>query len=353
LNLQTIDGIDLRILEQYEEKTCATGFLLRFNVSKTALKRIAKAYNHWIITFSGGKDSTTTLITALETALELGDEIERLDVVYADTRVEIPVMQQYALTFVQFLQKFDRVRSLPLHCHVVYPTTEESFWVCLLGKGYPPPHQRFRWCTRRLKIEPVEHALKSFVRPDRTAILTGVRFGESQARDAGLYQSCRRGGECGQGVWFEYSSRLQAAYVAPIVDWKECDVWDFLNFYAPILGYPTDHLEGILYNGRETRFGCWMCTVVKQDKAMMKITSLPEWSHLKPLLDFRQRVKELTAHIDSRVLRPNGKPGRLTLQVRKQLLGELIDLQEKLGMSLISDEEVKAINLLWCNGKYS
>lgn len=329
------------------------GFLAHLAESTTVLEDIVnKGYDHWIITFSGGKDSTSTLIIALEAALNLAELVKRIDLVYANTQVEIPVIEQYALGFLAHIQHFERLTSLPLHCHVVSPSVEESFWVCLLGKGYPPPHQQFRWCTRRLKIAPVEDALRSYIQPNRTVILTGVRFGESRSRDNRLYQSCSRGGECGQGVWLEYSSRLQAMYLAPIVDWRECDVWDFLNFYAPSLGYPTEHLETSVYNGRETRFGCWMCTVVRQDKAMEKITALPQWSHLKPLLDFRQHVREITSNLDSRVSRSNGKPGRLTVEIRKSLLEKLLTLQEQMCMALISPEEVAAIHGLWRVEKY-
>jgi len=351
LNLQGIKQASIiwtETIGEAKEKQNGARFLSRLDESEATLQTvISKGYNHWIITFSGGKDSTTTLVIALETALSLSRQVERIDVVYSDTMIEIPVIQQYALSFLEYLKESGRVASLPLHCHVVYPAIEESFWVCLLGKGYPPPHQRFRWCTRRLKIEPVEDALKSFVRPDRTVILTGVRFGESRDRDARLHQSCSRGGECGQGVWFQYSSRLQAAYLAPIVDWNECDVWDFLQFYAPALGYPTNHLEESVYNGRETRFGCWMCTVVRQDRAMEKITSLPQWAHLRPLLDFRQRVKELTGRLESRVLRPDGKPGRLALATRQQLLNELLELQTRLGMTIVSSDQILAIQEYW------
>lgn len=329
------------------------GFLAHLDESKAALEDIvSKGYDHWIITFSGGKDSTTTLIIALEAALNLGERIKRIDLVYANTQVEIPVVEQYALGFLSHLQRFDRLSSLPLHCHVVFPSVNESFWVCLLGKGYPPPHQQFRWCTKRLKIAPVEDALRSFIQPNRTVILTGVRFGESRNRDKRLYQSCSRGGECGQGTWLEYSSRLQSMYLAPIVDWRECDVWDFLNFYAPSLGYPTGHLETSVYNGRETRFGCWMCTVVRQDKAMEKITALPQWAYLKPLLDFRQYVKEITSQFDSRVSRSNGMPGRLTLEIRKSLLENLLTLQKQMSMPLISPEEIAAIYGVWQVEKY-
>lgn len=304
-------------------------------------------YKHWIVAFSGGKDSTTTLVVALEAALSLEGEIERIDVVYADTEIEIPSVYRYATGFLENLKELPRLASLPIHCHVVRPKLEESFWFCLLGKGYPPPHQKFRWCTRRLKIEPVEEALKTFCQTGKSVILTGVRFGESVSRDIRLLKSCSRGGECGQGAWLEYNSRLGVSYLAPIAHWQECDVWDFLQFHAPQLGYPTESLEESVYNGRGTRFGCWMCTVVRQDKAMEKITALPEWEHLKPLLEFRCRVQTIASSAENRSLRRDGRPGKILLPIRKALLVELLELQAKVGIQLISPEHVLAIRQQW------
>jgi DNA sulfur modification protein DndC len=328
-------------------------FMIRYRESIEGLRYIiGKGYNHWVITFSGGKDSTTTLIVALETARLYSKELDFIDIVYSDTRMEIPSIHEFALGFLDYLKNFDRIKNLPLRFHILEPEVEESFWVCLLGRGYPPPHQRFRWCTRRLKISPVEKMLKNVVKPNKTVILTGVRFNESTSRNQRLITSCNRGGECGQGIWFQHSSRLKVGYLAPIVNWQECDVWDFLNFYAPSLGYPTQKLERGVYNGRGTRFGCWMCTVVKQDKAMEKIISLPQWSHLKPLMEFRQRVMEIAYSPDSRVRRKDGRLGRLKLEVRKQLLSELLKLQGIVGMQLITDEEVKTIKKFWKNKRY-
>jgi len=312
---------------------------------------VERGFNHWILTFSGGKDSTATLILALETALEKQLPIQRIDVVYSDTLIEIPVIQQHAIHFLEFLAGVERLRQLPMHLHIVRPALEERFWVCLLGKGYPPPHQRFRWCTRRLKIEPVEAQLRDIIRPNRTGIVTGVRFGESVERDRQLRASCRRGGECGQGAWLQYSTRLQAVYLAPIAYWQACDVWDFLNFWAPGRGYPVNLLEDI-YNGRDTRFGCWMCTVVRQDKAMAKIVGRHEWAHLRPLMDFRDRILSITQSARSRYLRPDGKPGRLSLETRRQLLDELLRLQDTVGICLIEEDEVQYIRTLWANPQY-
>jgi DNA sulfur modification protein DndC len=143
------------------------------------VKFFYRGYDHWIITFSGGKDSTTVVILALETILQKNLSIQRIDVVYSDTLIEIPAIYQYALKFLDFLKQCDRLKTLPLFCHITQPRMEDRFWVCLLGKGYPPPHQRFRWCTERLKINPMEAALKAYIQPNRTVILTGVRFGVS------------------------------------------------------------------------------------------------------------------------------------------------------------------------------
>ncbi len=326
---------------------------------------VRKGLRRWIVTFSGGKDSTTTLVIALESALALmerggamgamgargargaRDGPERIDVIYADTGMEIPTIHQYAINFLNHLERMPRLAPLPVHCHVVYPDMEDRFWVCVLGKGYPPPHQRFRWCTERLKIYPAEKALRDIIMPGATAVLTGVRFGESHSRDVRLQHTCSRGGECGQGVWYQHSSRLMVDYVAPIAYWPECDVWDFLNFYAPVLGYPTAHLETGVYNGRETRFGCWMCTVVERDRTMERLISTQEWAHLRPLHEFRQRVRALTRQPEARRLRPDGRPGGLTLEVRQQLLTELLELQERLNMTLISEEERRKVEELW------
>lgn len=321
--------------------------LARIDEARAAIAHILEeGYDHWIINFSGGKDSTATVVVTLEMALECIGEIRRIDVVYADTMLEIPSIKQYALSFLSSLQTISRLTDLPLHCHVVLPRIEERYWVYLLGRGYPPPHQRFRWCTRRLKVQPIEDKLKQFTRPNRTSIITGVRFGESKDRDKRLVRSCTRGGECGQGLWMQYSRRLEATYLAPLVDWSDCDVWDFLLLFAPSLGYPTAQLERV-YNGRETRFGCWMCTVVRQDKAMEKTIAQAEWSYLAPLAELRNHVWEVTRPIGTRELRADGRPGRLQHWMRESLLKDLLHTERQAGVSLITADEVEIIEQMW------
>jgi DNA sulfur modification protein DndC len=249
-----------------------------------------RGYSDWVITFSGGKDSTATLIIALETALLIQGAINRIDVFYADIGLEIPLIHNFALEFLGFIKNFQRVKNLPLEVKIIRPEPEESFWACLIGKSYLPPHQKFRWCTKRLKIAPVEKVLKTFKNPSKTSVIIVVRFNKSIDRNMRLVNPCSRGGEYGQGVWFQHSLRLNVGYLAPLIDWSDCEVWYFLNIYAPCLGFTSEKLEPNVNNGRRTRFGCWLCTVGRQYKALKKIISLFRWDYLRPLIEFRKRV---------------------------------------------------------------
>jgi len=300
-----------------------------------------KGFRRWLVMYSGGKDSTTALILILEAAKNYDVEVE---VIYSDTRVEIPTLQNYAIEFLNYLKQ-----QLGIKVRIFEPELKDTFWTNLLGKGYPPPHQGFRWCTPRLKINSVDKFIKTLPNKNETLIVTGVRFGESDTRDARLNLSCQRGGECGQGIWYQHSNRLDIGYFSPIITWRECDVWDFLNFVAPIWGYPTGTLQDV-YMGRETRFGCWVCTVVSQDKAMQKIVQVHQ--EYLGLLEFRDWLIEFSRLRNNRVLKPNGLPGRLNLSARKKILERLHDVEKKLGKTLLAEDEYKLIQSYWRDPKY-
>jgi DNA sulfur modification protein DndC len=74
-------------------------------------------------------------------------------------------------------------QSMPVEPHRLTPTVKDSFWVNLIGKGYPAPRHKFRWCTERLKIRPSNAFIMSVVKQSREAILLlGARKQESNAR---------------------------------------------------------------------------------------------------------------------------------------------------------------------------
>jgi len=211
---------------------------LRIGEAEGALKRIfSKGFRRWIITYSGGKDSTAAVCLAFELVKRGEIDPTAVDVVYADTRMEIPLLRAQAFRFLDTIRKRSTAFGLPFRCHVRTPDVRKGFWYLLLGKGYPPPHQRFRWCTRRLKIEPMRDLVASAGKSGKTCIITGVRFNESENRDRALARACKRGGECGQGC-LGFSSLVHGqrglAHEDPIrslSDWTRSQVW-VLDVYS-------------------------------------------------------------------------------------------------------------------------
>ncbi len=312
--------------------------------TKEAIAHMAhRGFQRWLVMYSGGKDSTAAALLTIEALKHAPATIE---VCYTDTRVEIPTLSAYAKMFLEHLatQRNVTIRHFT-------PSPEDSFWVQIIGKGYPTPRSRFRWCTSRLKIKPIERYLETLSPEERaqTLICTGIRFGESDVRDYRIKLSCQRGGECSQGVWYFQSERAGVGYFAPLLTWRECDVWDFLNFIAPCWGYPTHTLQDV-YKGRETRFGCWTCTVVSQDRTMQKIVQdQPEYA---PLLEFREWLIEFVRIPEHRVHRANGTPGRLTLSARRRILEQLRTLEQRIGRALLSSIEYNCITQYWEDPRY-
>lgn len=110
----------------------------------------------WVIGYSGGKDSTTALQLVWYALAELPPEERKYPVyvISSDTLVETPVIVSYITGTLARIETHASEQQMPFHTELVRPKTEDTFWVNLIGKGYPAPYSRFRWCTDRLKIQP-------------------------------------------------------------------------------------------------------------------------------------------------------------------------------------------------------
>jgi DNA sulfur modification protein DndC len=310
---------------------------------------IEQGYDHWVVAYSGGKDSTLLAIVLIELLQNtiLPDSIE-IEVIYGDTLIEIPPMKDFAESFLKEIERRADEKDLPVQVYQTVPPVWHRYWFLLLGKGYPPPHNRFRWCTDRLKIFPSAKLIEKR-KNEHTVVLTGVRLGESDARTGRLKKSaCTDNNECGAGLWIEKSSQMGTYFVAPIAHWQTCDVWDFHNFIAPQLGWSTEDLIQLYGNNNDgTRFGCWTCTLIREDKALATVVENDEWSHYQALGKFRQQLQVEARKPKNRLTHPNGHPGRLKQEYRKKLLDKLQKLQKKVDTTLISQTEVKAIHAYW------
>jgi len=156
---------------------------------KSVINRLRKEFltdtRPWVVTFSGGKDSTTVLQLVTEMLLELRNENKELKKIYivsSDTGVEMPIIKDYTDNKLKKIDEFIKKEKLNMEVNLLKPKVTDSFWVLLLGKGYPSPNQNFRWCTDRMKIRPATNFLKSLtIKNESIVMLLGVRSDESQA----------------------------------------------------------------------------------------------------------------------------------------------------------------------------
>ncbi len=322
----------------------------------------------WIIGFSGGKDSTLLVQLVVECVLSVSPDARNRKVYICsnDTLVESPVFQSFVNKVLARMSEGLTALDIPLEVVKTTPLPEESFWVNLLGRGYPAPKRMFRWCTDRMKIRPTTRFIQEQVARNGEAILLlGTRRAESAERAKNIG---RRNGSAPVARLNPHSDLKGCLVFAPLLDLSTDDVWvTLLNLRPPWGG---DHRELVrLYshaNGGEcpfvvsaddpascgtqsARFGCWTCTVVEKDNSIEAMIDAG-FTDLEPLAAFRNRIKALSENPDCRSkMRRNGQPGLgpLTIQTRELLLDELLALQQKTSMPLITEHEVRLIREHW------
>ncbi|MCB2426043.1 DNA phosphorothioation system sulfurtransferase DndC [Methylophaga pinxianii] len=345
----------------------------------------------WVIGFSGGKDSTAVLILVYVSLLGLPSEKRHkpVFVVASDTLVETPVVVDHINNALDAVQEGALRDNLPITTHKVIPETNETFWVNLLGKGYPAPTRQFRWCTERLKIDPVSDFIKQQVAEyDEVIVVLGSRSQESQSRAQVIARHKISGTRLAR-----HTSLSNAFIYTPIDTWSVDDVWKIirdLDEYDAPWG-ASNYGLWLLYLGSSqgecpmvidestpscgnSRFGCWTCTVVTKDRAMESlIESGDDW--MEPLLKFRNMLantgivenKNTFRNYKRRIGKVSYKwatkgqdiseerghiPGPYWLKYRKEWLKELLEIEKDLNskghkIELITKPELHAIRKEW------
>ncbi|MGR8933860.1 MAG: DNA phosphorothioation system sulfurtransferase DndC [Gammaproteobacteria bacterium] len=329
----------------------------------------------WIIGFSGGKDSTVVAHAVFEALLSISPSrrTRHVHIVSNDTLVESPLVIAHLDDVTERIEGAAKSLELPITVARTKPEVEKSFWVLLIGKGYPSPNMTMRWCTDRLKIQPTSNYIKRHISEYGSAIVVlGVRRGESNARQRsiGLNKNLR-------GTNLTPHKDLLGAYIyRPIVDMTTDEVWEILGtFHASWGGSHRNLIQ--LYRDAEggecpvvlskeeapgcgtsnSRFGCWTCTVVEKDKSLQGFIDAGKHEY-KPLVEFRDWLREIRNKPEMRQgYRRNGRltfdasgkhiPGPFTIQARKQILEYLFKVQAEFGDKLISDKELDLIYQHW------
>ncbi len=368
----------------------------------------------WVIGYSGGKDSSAvvTLVYLALLALDKSKRTKQVYVVASDTLVETPLVVDHVNKSLESIGNQARRDGLPISTHKVLPKPNQTFWSCLLGKGYPAPTKSFRWCTERMKIDPVSDFITDKVAKfDEVIVVLGSRSQESASRAQVIAKHKIENTRLAR-----HTTLANAFIYTPIDTWSMDDVWKILracslevtispmgigkkwaNDYDLEWENPWGGKNLTLWNLYKdssdqgecpmviddstpscgnSRFGCWTCTVVTKDRAMESlIQNGEEW--MRPLLDFRNKLadtnipenkslyrnfKRRTGNVSYQRVKEGQDlsterdhiPGPYMLKFRKEWLKELL-VQEKqfnesgYQVTLITKPELHAIRQEWLN----
>lgn len=341
----------------------------------------------WVIGYSGGKDSTATLqlVWMALSRLPADQRTKPVHVISTDTMVENPVVAAWVARSLDHMAVAAAEAGLPLSTHRLTPKATDTFWVNLIGRGYPAPRPKFRWCTERLKINPSNAFISEMVKANGEAIVVlGMRKAESQARARVMDRL--EGGRVRDLL--SPNASLQNSWVyTPVETWTNDDVWTFLMQVRNPWGFANRDLltmyQGASDDGEcplvidastpscgDSRFGCWVCTLVERDRsmqAMIRNDQEKEW--MAPLLALRNELDGDDRHLrDFR--RMNGAvqlhrdrviPGPYTQQAREHWLARLLSAQEHIrrngppemeAFELVSSDELAEIRRLWLIEKH-
>jgi DNA sulfur modification protein DndC len=337
----------------------------------------------WIIGFSGGKDSTVLLTLVWIALLRIRKNLpypyqlrRPVYVVCNDTMVENPIISSYIDDVLAKIEEGARDQDLPIIVKKTVPKLEESFWINVIGKGYPVPNNTFRWCTDKLKIRPTSNFLLEQIDEKGEAIvLLGTRYEESKAREKSMRKHEVKGKRLSK-----HNSTANTYVYAPIKEMLLEEIWYIINAVPSPWGFDNSILFQIYSDASaddyecptvvvnkkhsscgQSRFGCWTCTVVKKDKSMTAlIENGQHW--MQPLLDFRNRLVENRNISKNRSeTRRNGahaiddtghNQGNYTAGYRAKILNELLIIQkevqsERPHVILITNQELIAIQVTW------
>jgi DNA sulfur modification protein DndC len=329
---------------------------MRCNIHVKTIARIkaeyAKESSPWLLAYSGGKDSSAVLALLVQ-AMNSTTQLHRpVYVVFCDTGVENPVINNFVRYAFQQVNVFAKCNNLPVSTSILRPKKKDRYWVKVIGKGCPPPTNRFRWCTDKLRVNPLHDFCIKNELTSATTVL-GIRKGESHQRDRTIEKYAKKSN------FLRYYDSGNRLYYCPIFNYSCADVWNCLSnnpifsnrLYsrlARIYGI-NNKCEDEIVKSNDYRMGCWVCTVIRKDKSAEDLIKRG-YTQLEPYLRFRDWLSIFRDNPRYRCAkRRNGLkgPGPFTIKGRKIILSKLLKLQNEVKAKLIADSDLACIYREW------
>lgn len=265
-----------------------------------------------VLAYSGGKDSSATACLLLGAAAQYkrdGKVPPPIIVTHSSTGVENPVIVALASSELAKMESFAKQHDFTLRVLTGEPDLNSSFVGRILtGRALPTyASSRSSDCSIAWKVQVGQRLLKQAMalRSDYEAwgppvVLTGIRQGESAARDKRIAER----GEHGGGIWTNDAGELRAS---PIFHFTTDDVWETLGYASAGILESYSDFAGVVELYRDAsggcvivadmmpsgsskpcgaRTGCWSCTRAgRSDKSAEQLIESDEakYGHLKPL----------------------------------------------------------------------
>lgn len=326
-------------------------------IDSTVNALLKRSTAHWIIAFSGGKDSSAALKIFFSAYKLAQIKIDRITIIYCDTGVENPVLDFYVKSVLTKMRYEFENEGINFEIKLLKAPPEDRFFVRLIGRGYPPPTNSFRWCTTGLRIRPVSRYIAS-QNPKDTVVILGLRRAESQQRDRSMARSPEPQWQKQREGRGEYDLFL------PILNLNVSEVWDAVFALSRPRSIIPQSLETLYRDASgecpvikapqappcaSGRFGCWTCTVVRKDKSAAELIN-SGYPELLPYFTFRNWLTEIRNDPARRwPRRRSGAEGMgpLTLEARKEILHRVDELEERTRALIIDSDERGLIASLW------
>jgi len=346
------------------------------------------------VAFSGGKDSTALVYLVCEMLQNLKKNDLKLSkniyIINSNTLAELPPLLKHLEDSLNSIRVYAKEHDLPLIVREVFPEEKDTLNVQLLGVGMPPPSNSFRWCTDKLKVNPIDKEIKKIFPSGEFISVIGTRKDESFSRSARIEKLSIKDTNLKINDRYPNASNLM-----PIEDWTTKDVWQYIfdqksdlldvNFlwqlYSDASGKDANECSFAAAGGENidegklgcgvSRFGCWQCYMVRdKDKSLdglmnsgysdihfykeyrdwyWNLTQQP-WEKTRDPYNHRTQIKDLyNKGGDDNPKYGMTMPKGLTLKIRKKSLKKILELQDKLKEKIITKEEIIIIQERWLN----